>query len=331
MANEQMTARQSSSVGWVLLPVGIGLAVTAAVYLATQVITPDINTSLFGQRAADTIALKSWLATGLLALVAFQLYSALWIYGRMPWRKPVWLGRAHRASGYAAIVLSLPIAYHCLFAYGFRDFDRRTVVHSVVGCFFYGAFAAKVIVVRSRRLPGWALPVAGGTMVALVVVLWYSAALWYFNGFDSPGFGASAKPVGTTYPGYRRPAAGPARTPAVVSVARTRLGAVLVDAQGRTLYLFDGDPPGQSACSAACAAIWPPLTTKGPPATGQGAIRSELGSTRRSGGILQVTYHGHPLYLYLGDSGAGQTTGEGVNQFGAQWWAISAAGQRITS
>jgi hypothetical protein len=66
-------------------------------------------------------------------------------------------------------------------------FDRRTVVHSIAGCFFYGAFAAKVIVVRSRRLPGWALPVAGGTMVTLVVVLWYSAALWDFDNFDSPG------------------------------------------------------------------------------------------------------------------------------------------------
>jgi predicted lipoprotein with Yx(FWY)xxD motif len=331
MADEQTTARQSSSVGWVLFPVGIGLAVTAAVYFATQVITPDINTSLFGQRAADAIALKSWLASGVLALVAFQLYSALWIYGRMPWRKPGWLGRAHRASGYAAIVLSLPIAYHCLLAYGFRDLDRRTVVHSIAGCFFYGAFAAKVIVVRSRRLPGWALPVAGGTMVALVVVLWYSAALWYFNGSDSPGLGAGASVVGTAYPGYRSTAAGPARTPAVVSVGRTGLGAVLVDAQGRTLYLFDEDPPGQSACSAECAAVWPPLTTKGPPAAGQGAIQSELGTTRRSGGILQVTYHGHPLYLYIGDSGAGQTRGEGLSQFGAQWWTISAAGQKVTS
>jgi Family of unknown function (DUF6529) len=129
MADEEETtaARQSGSVAWVLFPVGIGLAVAAAVYLATQVITPDINTSLFGQRAADAFALKSWLASGVLALAAFQLYSALWIYRRMPGRKPGWLGRAHRASGYAAIALSLPIAYHCLLAYGFRDFDRRTV------------------------------------------------------------------------------------------------------------------------------------------------------------------------------------------------------------
>ena len=216
MADEQATTapRQSGSVAWLLFPVGIGLALAAAVYLATQVITPDINTSLFGQRAADGLALKAWLATGVLALAAFQLYSAVWIYGRMPWRKPGWLGRAHRASGYAAIVLSLPIAYHCLFAYGFRDFDRRTVVHSIAGCFFYGALAAKLIVVRSRRLPGWALPVAGGTMVTLVVVLWYSAALWYFNNFDSPALSSTVNVVHATYPGYPTIAAGPAGTPA---------------------------------------------------------------------------------------------------------------------
>jgi predicted lipoprotein with Yx(FWY)xxD motif len=115
-----------------------------------------------------------------------------------------------------------------------------------------------------------------------------------------------------------------------VSTGHTGLGSVLVDAQGRTLYLFEKDPPGQSTCSAACAAIWAPLTTESPPAAGQGAIQSQLGTTRRSGGILQVTYHGHPLYVYVGDSGARQTRGEGLNQFGAQWWAISTAGQKIT-
>src|SRR5207244_9595279 len=109
----------------------------------------------------------------------------------------------HRISGYSAIALSLPVAYHCLLAYGFRDFDRRTVVHSLAGCFFYGAFAAKLIVVRSRRLPGWALPVAGGTMVTLVAVLWYSSALWYFNGFDSPGLTQNVGVTAAAYPASR--------------------------------------------------------------------------------------------------------------------------------
>ncbi len=212
--SEATAGRQSSSRARLWIPFGVAVAVAAAVYIATQLITPDINTSLFGQSAANVFSLKSWLANGVLALAAFQLYSALWIYGRMPWPKPDWLGRAHRVSGYVAIALSLPIAYHCLFAYGFRDFDRRTVVHSIAGCLFYGAFAAKVVVVRSRRLPGWALPLAGGTMVTLVVVLWYSAALWYFNNFDSPGLSPSVSVVRSAYPGYPTTGAGPTGTPA---------------------------------------------------------------------------------------------------------------------
>ena len=203
-----------------LIPAAVALAVSGAVYGLTQVVSLDINTSLFGQSATDTFPLKSWLATGVLALAAFQLYSALWIYGRLPWRKPAWLGTVHRVSGYSAIFLSLPIAYHCMFAYGFRDFDRRTVVHSLAGCFFYGAFAAKVIVVRSRRLPGWVLPVAGGTMLTLVVVLWYSAALWYFNGFDSPGLTPSVSAARSTYPSYPTTGGRPSATAAgVVPIA----------------------------------------------------------------------------------------------------------------
>lgn len=202
MTDEMQVATQPpGSPKRLLIPVGAAVGVAGVVYLVAQVITPDINTSLFGQSASETFALKSWLATGVLAFAAFQLCSALWIYGRLPWRTPRWLGFAHRASGYSAVVLSLPIAYHCLFAYGFRDFDRRTLVHSIAGCFFYGAVAAKVIIVRSRRLPGWALPIAGGTVVTLVVVLWYSAALWYFNDFDSPGLTESTGTSAATYPG----------------------------------------------------------------------------------------------------------------------------------
>jgi predicted lipoprotein with Yx(FWY)xxD motif len=128
----------------------------------------------------------------------------------------------------------------------------------------------------------------------------------------------------------------PQRQPRAQPEPSCRLATPVLEAcsstpQGRTLYLFEKDPANQSACSGACAAVWPPLTTKSPPVAGHGAIQSQLGTTHRSGGILQVTYHGHPLYLYVGDSRAGQTTGEGLDQFGAPWWAISAAGQKITS
>ena len=83
-------------------------------------------------------------------------------------------------------LLSLPVAVHCMFAYGVQLFDPRVAVHSLAGCLFYGAFAAKVLIVRSRRLPGWALPLAGGLLVTLIVVMWYSSALWYFDGARLP-------------------------------------------------------------------------------------------------------------------------------------------------
>jgi predicted lipoprotein with Yx(FWY)xxD motif len=127
------------------------------------------------------------------------------------------------------------------------------------------------------------------------------------------------------------PAASPPKaTGAIVSVNTTSLGSVLISSKGLTLYLFEKDSPGQSACSGSCAGVWPPLTTKGTPVAGQGASKSELGTIRRAGGVLQVTYGGRPLYLYVGDTHGGQTTGEGLNQFGALWWAVSAAGQKVT-
>jgi uncharacterized protein DUF6529 len=187
-ASRKTLARRARPSSWgALLVVLLGLAVSLAVFVWASSITPDYSATLFGQSAADTFPIKSWMATGVATLALFQLFSALWIYGRLgPARRPRWLGTAHRLSGAAAIVISLPIARHCLLAYGFRNLDARTLIHSVAGCFFYGAVAAKLTVVRSRRLPGIALPIAGGTVVTLVAALWYTSALWYFNGFKLP-------------------------------------------------------------------------------------------------------------------------------------------------
>lgn len=166
------------------LPVLVFVAVAVVVFVWSRVITPDYyGTSLFGQSQKHAIPLKSWLATGLLALALLQLVTALWIYRKLPLpRPPHHLTRFHRGVGLAAIVVSLPIAYHCLFAYGFSSFNARVLVHSVVGCFFYGAIAAKIFVVRSRGRTSWMLPLAGGTLFSLVVLLWYTSAFWYFNG-----------------------------------------------------------------------------------------------------------------------------------------------------
>lgn len=165
---------------------------TATVFALATSVSPDYGTSLFGQTGTDTLPLKSWLATAVLALALLQVCTALWLYGKVGRRPaaPRRLGTAHRLGGATAIVLTLPIAYHCLRAYGFQDFDTRTLVHSLAGSFIYGAIAAKLVVVRSRTLPGWALPVAGGIVVTVVVVLWYSSALWYFNGHSAPLLGS---------------------------------------------------------------------------------------------------------------------------------------------
>jgi Family of unknown function (DUF6529) len=137
----------------------------------------------------NTITMKVWLATIAMAFAIVQLLSALWMYGRLPLAKaPAWLGSVHRASGRLAFLISLPVAYHCLYQLGFQHSSARVLIHSVLGCAFYGAFAAKVVVVRSRNLPGWALPVAGGLTFVLFAGVWLASGLWFINnsGFPSP-------------------------------------------------------------------------------------------------------------------------------------------------
>jgi predicted lipoprotein with Yx(FWY)xxD motif len=125
-----------------------------------------------------------------------------------------------------------------------------------------------------------------------------------------------------------KPAGGSSAT---VSVASTGLGKVLVDSQGRTLYLFQQDTGTKSTCTGACAGQWPPLRAGGKPTAGDGATASKLGTTPRSDGKPQVTYDGHPLYTFAGDSNAGDTNGQGINAFGANWYVLSSSGTAITT
>jgi len=118
--------------------------------------------------------------------------------------------------------------------------------------------------------------------------------------------------------------------PATVGAANTGLGQILVDSNGRTVYLFKKDNGTKSACSGACADAWPPVRADGKPTVGAGADASQVGTTRRSDGASQVTYNGHPLYLYQGDQQPGDTTGQGSAGFGAPWYALSPAGTEIT-
>lgn len=116
---------------------------------------------------------------------------------------------------------------------------------------------------------------------------------------------------------------------AVVKTRKTSLGTILVNAQGKTLYMFGKDKRGKSACSGQCAVFWPPLITSGKPVARPGAKQSLLGTTRRADGKLQVTYKGHPLYRFAQDKKAGQTRGEELKAFGAEWYAVSPAGAKV--
>jgi predicted lipoprotein with Yx(FWY)xxD motif len=128
------------------------------------------------------------------------------------------------------------------------------------------------------------------------------------------------------------PASTLASSPAHTEVAARsapKLGQILVDARGRSLYLFEKDKGGTSACYGGCAGVWPPLLTHGKPVAVRGAKESRLGTTRRKDGTLQVTYRGHPLYLFSGDRKAGQTSGQNVDEFGAEWYVLSTAGVKV--
>ena len=115
----------------------------------------------------------------------------------------------------------------------------------------------------------------------------------------------------------------------VVGTKTGSLGTFLVDGKGRALYLWEADHGATSACSGACAQAWPPLTTTGMPKASGAAKASLLGTTTRADGSHEITYAGHPLYYYAGDSGSGQTTGQGSDSFGSPWWVVSPAGKAI--
>jgi hypothetical protein len=165
---------------------GAGIALTLGIYGNAHSPASDLTITL---GFTNTITMKVWLATIALAFAAVQLFSALWMYGRLPLAAaPAWLGGLHRVSGRLAFLLSLPVAYHCLYQLGFQHTNARVLIHSTLGCLFYGAFAAKVLIVRSRNLPGSALPLAGGLVFVLLVYIWLTSALWYIDqfGFPSP-------------------------------------------------------------------------------------------------------------------------------------------------
>ena len=139
----------------------------------------DLVTTFF----SSTIAAKAWLATGAVLLVLVQVTTAARIYGRLHFLPERGLGVAtvHRWSGRLAFVLTLPVFFHCVTILGWQTPNARVAAHSLLGTFVYGVFVAKILVVRDRSLPGWALPVAGMTLATTLGLLWLTSSLWYFT------------------------------------------------------------------------------------------------------------------------------------------------------
>ena len=139
----------------------------------------DLVTTVF----SSPIAAKAWFATAAFVLAFVQVTTAARIYGRLhflPERGPA-VARVHRWSGRIAFLCTVPVFFHCVTILGFQTPDARVAVHSLVGTFLYGMFVAKVLVVRDRTLPAWALPTAGLTLASLLGVLWVTSSLWYFT------------------------------------------------------------------------------------------------------------------------------------------------------
>ena len=167
-------------------------------------------------------------------------------------------------------------------------------------------------------------------MRRLLVIAAASAAIVLVAGCgkSSSSKSASPSPPATSPP----TTAAPATTAAggmTVAIKSSGLGRILVDAKGRTLYLFEKDKGTTSSCYGACASGWPPYTTTGAPQAGGGATASLLGTTARTDGTTQVTYKDHPLYYFVGDKQPGEVTGEGVNAFGAKWYVLAPSGNKI--
>jgi hypothetical protein len=162
------------------LLVGAGVAVVLGAYAGLH---DPAGRPLVSFGFSGMLQMKAWLASAAAALLLVQLVTALWMWGRLPAARPApdWVGPAHRWSGSVAFVLTLPPAVHCLWALGFAGGSPRVLVHSLVGCLFYGAYAAKMIGLRSRNLPGWGLPVLGGLVLTLLTLIWLTSALWFFS------------------------------------------------------------------------------------------------------------------------------------------------------
>ena len=194
---------QTRSWRWVLVPALIGAFVSLTAGLLAR--HQPRSKGYFRLFFSDPVHLKAGFATAAVILACFQLFTAAWIFRKLPWSKPEWVNPAHRWSGRLAFAFTLPVAYHCIFKLGFQRPDNRVLAHSLFGCAIYGAFAAKVTILRLHRFPKPVLPIAGGLLFATLIGVWYTSALWLYQHTTNaaPAYAASA-----TIPASADPLAG---------------------------------------------------------------------------------------------------------------------------
>jgi hypothetical protein len=169
------------STTYLLLPLAAGAVVAVLLGVYGRIHQPT-GQAIYTGPFASMIVMKVWLAAIALGLALVQLFSALLMYGRLPWPAPDWIGAFHRGIGSLAFIVTLPVAFHCLWALGFQGHGVRVLAHSLFGCLFYGAFVAKVLTLTNRRVPGWALPWVAGLLFSALVTAILTSAGWYLAG-----------------------------------------------------------------------------------------------------------------------------------------------------
>jgi hypothetical protein len=166
-----------SRTGPVLMAFAIGTAASVSLGVYGRLHDPTgqaINLAGF----SSGLAAKTWLATAAFFFGLVQIVTAMGVMGKI--KMPGWVSPVHRWSGRIAVALTVPVAVHCLYALGFQGYSTRALVHSLFGCFFFGAFICKMLILTREDSPSWVLPVLGGAVFSGLTALWMTAALWFF-------------------------------------------------------------------------------------------------------------------------------------------------------
>jgi Family of unknown function (DUF6529) len=163
-----------------VLPVVVGLGVAVVLGVYGSVHEPAGYAISVAGFSSGLVA-KAWLATAAFVLGVVQLVTGAGMWGKFGLGDKSWTAPVHRWSGRLAILATLPVVTHCLYALGFGHSSPRVLVHSLLGCFFFGLFATKMLSLRPTNLPGWVLPVLGGTLFSVLTGLWLTSAVWFFT------------------------------------------------------------------------------------------------------------------------------------------------------